>query len=103
MTYRDGNPDHINTDGSIMIEERIIASACRILAEGRGVRRRVLVSFAQFFNIARRMHRTISVKAGPHGEYIKLITPAGYLWIVPSITLEDGSEAYAFEQRTEQS
>lgn len=92
--------DRIDTDGSILIEERIVASACRMRAEGH-VKRRVLVSFAKFFELARRLAPSrIRVKAGPHGEYIKLLTAAGYLWIVPSATIPDGSEAYEFEQRS---
>lgn len=95
-----GNSDHINTDGSLPIEDRIVESACRQRAEGRGVKRRVLVSFAQFFNVARRQKQS-PIQAGPHGEYIMLLSAAGYLWITPSAELAEQSEAYKFEVRTE--
>jgi hypothetical protein len=93
--YRE-NPDHIDRASCIPIEERIMASACRIRAERKPAKRRVLVSYAAFFGIVRRMD--VPVHEGAFADYIAVVSPAGRLWITPSPDIVDDDD-YRFEHR----
>ena len=88
------DPDYVD-NAALYIEERILESAARMVRCRAPVRRRVLVSVVDFFNLARRLGAKVDL--GPVGEYVMIHTPAGLMWIVPSVDLDEGR--YVLEMR----
>lgn len=88
------DPDYID-DECRWVEERIIATAVLVRAQGRKLGRRVLLSPKTFADVAIRLQA--KVKEGPHCAYFMIHTPLGGMWVVPSEHIRDGR--YQFEHR----